>query len=61
MKLQRFPSAERFVLPGELELFCLGPLTNVALALRMDPGLGQKLKHCYVMGGNYQGLSLPGT
>ena len=40
---------------GELELICLGPLTNVALAIRSDASFGRKLKHCYVMGGNYEG------
>jgi len=38
--------------PGEIELITLGPLTNVALALRQEPDLAQWVKACYVMGGN---------
>lgn len=36
---------------GELCLVTLGPLTNVALALRLDPELPKKIKRCVVMGG----------
>ena len=25
--------------PGEIVLYCAGPLTNIALAVRMDPGI----------------------
>lgn len=35
---------------GTLELVTLGPLTNVALALRKDPTLPQRIKRCVVMG-----------
>jgi purine nucleosidase len=38
--------------PGEIELITLGPLTNVALALRQEPRLAEWVKACYVMGGN---------
>lgn len=38
--------------PGELDLITLGPLTNVALALRQEPRLAEWVKACYVMGGN---------
>lgn len=37
--------------PGELTLVTLGPLTNVALALRRDPGIARLLREAYVMGG----------
>lgn len=40
---------------GEISLVCIGPLTNIALAIRMDPQFGRRLKHCYIMGGNYEG------
>lgn len=35
---------------GELELVTLGPLTNIALALRQDPTLPERTKRCVVMG-----------
>lgn len=37
--------------PGELTLVALGPLTNIALATRLDPSLPQKYKRLVVMGG----------
>src|SRR6185436_13268445 len=37
--------------PGELTLVAIGPLTNLALALRLDPQLPQKYKRLVVMGG----------
>ncbi|MCC6905651.1 MAG: nucleoside hydrolase [Anaerolineae bacterium] len=37
--------------PGELTLVALGPLTNVALATRLDPDLPQKIKALFIMGG----------
>jgi purine nucleosidase len=35
---------------GELELVTLGPLTNIALAVRRDPTLPERIKRCVVMG-----------
>ncbi len=40
---------------GELELIALGPLTNLALALRLDPQLPQRIKRLVVMGGAIDG------
>jgi purine nucleosidase len=37
--------------PG-IELVTLGPLTNVALALRREPGIIKHVSRCVVMGGN---------
>ncbi len=37
--------------PG-IELVTLGPLTNVALALQLDPGIAKNVSRCVVMGGN---------
>lgn len=49
--------------PGQLELIAIGPLTNLALALRLDPDLPSRYKKLVVMGGAYlaQGntVSLP--
>ncbi len=36
---------------GDIDLVTLGPLTNVAVALTMDPTLTSKINHCYIMGG----------
>lgn len=36
--------------PNELTLVALGPLTNIALAIRLDPTFPQKIKHLTVMG-----------
>ena len=36
---------------GRLVLVALGPLTNVALALKLDPTLPSRLARCVVMGG----------
>uniref|UniRef100_A0A087YCG4 Si:dkey-4e7.3 n=1 Tax=Poecilia formosa TaxID=48698 RepID=A0A087YCG4_POEFO len=38
--------------PGEVSLVATAPLTNLALAVRMDPSLPAKLKRLYIMGGN---------
>ena len=35
---------------GVLELVTLGPLTNIALALKKDPSIAKKIKRCVVMG-----------
>jgi purine nucleosidase len=37
--------------PGELELIAIGPLTNLALALRLDPDLPSRYKKLVIMGG----------
>lgn len=37
--------------PGEIILVAVGPLTNIALALRLDPALPEKVKRLTVMGG----------
>lgn len=40
--------------PGEITLVALGPLTNIALACRMDPDFSNKLKNVIIMGGNFE-------
>jgi purine nucleosidase len=37
--------------PGEVTLLCIGPLTNVALALRREPDLDDLVDEVWVMGG----------
>jgi purine nucleosidase len=41
--------------PGELTLVALGPLTNLALALRLDPSLPERVARLVVMGGAVTG------
>lgn len=41
--------------PNEITLVCLAPLTNIAIALQIDPSLSKKVKECIVMGGIGQG------
>ena len=41
--------------PGEVILYCAGPLTNIALAVRMDPGIVPLTKAIYIMGGSSTG------
>ena len=47
-----------FTFLGEITLVAVGPLTNIALALRLDEHLGSKLKDFVVMGGNIHGMFL---
>jgi len=41
--------------PGEVILYCAGPLTNIALAVRMDPTIIAETKAIYIMGGSSEG------
>jgi purine nucleosidase len=41
--------------PGQITLVALAPLTNLALALRLDPSLPQRVKRLVVMGGAVTG------
>lgn len=49
--------------PGELDAVVLGPCTNLALALQIDPELPSKLRSLYIMGGalNHRGNTMPTT
>jgi purine nucleosidase len=40
---------------GDLTLVTLGPLTNIAIALRQDPSIAQAVSECIIMGGTGQG------
>ncbi|MDE2155061.1 MAG: nucleoside hydrolase [Xanthomonadaceae bacterium] len=46
--------------PGELTLVALAPLTNLALALRIDPALPERVARLVVMGGAVSGLGNTG-
>lgn len=47
-----FTSRQR---PHEVSLICIGPLTNLALALKTYDGLRDNMKEVYLMGGNSSG------
>ncbi|XP_061660779.1 inosine-uridine preferring nucleoside hydrolase-like [Syngnathoides biaculeatus] len=40
--------------PGQVTLVSTGPLTNLALSVKMDPCLPARLKDIYIMGGNIE-------
>jgi len=44
--------------PGEITLVTIGPLTNIALALRRDPRIAQQVREVVIMGG---ALRVPGN
>lgn len=41
--------------PGEITLVPIGPLTNIALALRLEPRIAENVKEVVLMGGNALG------
>ena len=41
--------------PGEITVLALGPLTNLALALRMEPGFATSVRRVIYMGGTVRG------
>ncbi len=47
--------------PGEITLVAIGPLTNVAIAIRKEPRIVQNVKEVFVMGGaiKHQGNTTP--
>ncbi|MCS6907949.1 MAG: nucleoside hydrolase, partial [Anaerolineales bacterium] len=47
--------------PGEITIVAIGPLTNLALALRKEPRLAQAVKELFIMGGaiRHEGNTTP--
>jgi purine nucleosidase len=41
--------------PGEIHLLAIGPLTNVALAMKREPKIAERLGHLTIMGGAVRG------
>lgn len=39
---------------GDITLVATGPLTNLAMAMRMNPNIVEKIKEIVIMGGSYQ-------
>jgi purine nucleosidase len=47
--------------PNEITLVCIGPLTNVALAIRQEPRIVENVKEVFIMGGaiRHEGNTTP--
>lgn len=41
--------------PGKISLMCVGPLTNIALTMKLFDDFAQNIKEILIMGGNYAG------
>ncbi len=41
---------------GQLTMVCMGPLTNLAVAVKIQPKLKNWLKDIYILGGNIEGI-----
>uniref|UniRef100_A0A182TTK6 Inosine/uridine-preferring nucleoside hydrolase domain-containing protein n=1 Tax=Anopheles melas TaxID=34690 RepID=A0A182TTK6_9DIPT len=50
--IQRLLNAHK----GSIDLIFIGPLTNLALAMKLRPGLLKQASHLYIMGGNRHGV-----
>jgi len=56
-------TAEDFIIeqvkqhPHEVDIICIGPMTNLALAFEKNPGVMSKVKRIVFMGGHIEGLS----
>ncbi|GBQ71305.1 inosine-uridine nucleoside N-ribohydrolase [Ameyamaea chiangmaiensis NBRC 103196] len=45
--------------PGEVVLLALGGLSNIALALLLDPSIARKARGIVMVGGRYEGIGTP--
>ena len=43
---------------GDITLIPVGPLTNIAMALRIEPRIAQKIKPIVIMGGGYKEVNI---
>ena len=46
---------------GDITLIPVGPLTNIAMALRIEPRIAQKIKRIVIMGGGYREVNITPT
>ena len=46
---------------GDITLIPVGPLTNIAMALRIEPGIAQKIKRIVIMGGGCREVNITPT
>src|SRR5699024_10906661 len=44
--------------PGEVTLLAIAPLTNIAMAIKKDPTIVDKVKRLYIMGGTNNALGI---
>ncbi|XP_071961708.1 inosine-uridine preferring nucleoside hydrolase-like isoform X2 [Antedon mediterranea] len=44
--------------PGEISIAAIGPLTNIAIAMKLDPHFTEKVKEIVIMGGELEGKAL---
>jgi len=42
--------------PGEVSILAIGPLTNIAMAIRQEPGFAERVEKIVIMGGAVAGL-----
>lgn len=42
--------------PGEVTIICIGPMTNLATAMILEPDLSKYIKDIFVMGGSVKGV-----
>ncbi|XP_033106606.1 inosine-uridine preferring nucleoside hydrolase-like [Anneissia japonica] len=42
-------------MPGQISIAAIGPLTNIAIAMKLDPNFTRKLKELVIMGGDLEG------
>ena len=42
--------------PDEIDLIAIGPLSNLATAVKVDPSIPSKLRSLTIMGGNMNGI-----
>ena len=47
--------ANNTIYSDDITLIALGPLTNLAMAMRLDEQFASNLKELYIMGGNVEG------
>lgn len=43
---------------GDITLISVGPLTNIAMALRIEPKIAKKIKQIVIMGGGYREVNI---
>lgn len=43
---------------GDITLIPVGPLTNIAMALRLEPAIAKKIKSIVIMGGGYKEVNI---